>query len=54
MPYVTDSLEGHRVVGYFSTSPQGWTFATAFPQSRQFPPVPKAVRDALDPRKTLT
>lgn len=39
------SLDGKRVMAYFSTSPQGWTYVTAMPSEAFEGTVPKAVRN---------
>ncbi len=39
------SLDGNRMVGYFSTSPRGWTYLTAMPRSELSQSVPQAVRN---------
>jgi signal transduction histidine kinase len=41
------SLDGAEVAGYFNTSPQGWTFFTAMPQSEFGGHVPAAVLQLL-------
>jgi signal transduction histidine kinase len=39
------SLDGMPSVGYFSTSPQGWTYLTAMPRTELTQAVPPAVRN---------
>jgi signal transduction histidine kinase/CheY-like chemotaxis protein len=41
--YHGEALDGQPVVGYYSTSPQGWTFATAMPEGEFSGRVPAAV-----------
>jgi signal transduction histidine kinase/CheY-like chemotaxis protein len=39
------SLDGNRMLGYFSTSSRGWTYLTATPRSEFSQSVPQAVRN---------
>jgi signal transduction histidine kinase len=41
------SLEGRPITGYFSTSPQGWTYVTAMPRAALAPGIPPAVRQLI-------
>ena len=41
--YQGRSMDGQSIVGYYSTSPQGWTFATAMPEGEFSGGVPAAV-----------
>jgi signal transduction histidine kinase len=41
--YQGQAMDGQPVVGYYSTSPQGWTFATAMPEGEFSGRVPAAV-----------
>lgn len=45
--FQSTSLDGEPVTGYFSTSPQGWTFVTAVPRSQLAGHVPAAVMQLL-------
>ena len=41
------SLDGRRTAGYFSTSPQGWTYLTAMPREQYAGLVPAAVLQVI-------
>lgn len=45
--FQSNSLDGEPITGYFSTSPQGWTFVTAVPRSQLSGHVPGAVMQLL-------
>ncbi|HEX5686219.1 MAG TPA: ATP-binding protein [Ideonella sp.] len=45
--FESTSLDGEPMTGYFSTSPQGWTFVTAVPRSQLAGQVPAAVMQLL-------
>ena len=42
-PFQSASLEGVPTIGYFATSPQGWTYLTALPRQHLASAVPAAV-----------